>query len=727
MDTQVRTPQLIFMQPQRLIVPLFQRPYVWSRENQWKPLWEDVVRIANRMIETPGVRQQPHFLGAVVLQQLQNPVGSLQARTVIDGQQRLTTLQLLLDALHTVLVEMECAQPAMRIDALISNPEAFCELPEDKFKVWPTNRDRPAFNCVMGAEPPVDYGSLEHAGERLVEAHRYFAEEARTWIELNGPEDISDRAAKIEHVVRELLQMVVIDLTADENAQEIFETLNARGAHLTAADLIKNFVFQRLVESGADVEAVYEAHWKEFETGFWEAEVTFGRLRYSRSSIFMNHWLIAQTGEEIVAREVFSRFKRFADHESDSTMVDLVAQIHRASSVYRAFIEGATANNPVDRLQLFAYRTSVLESEVFKPVALWLVDPDQDPVPEDQLLKSLEVIESWLVRRMLVRAKTSSYTQIAAELLTQLRKGDRAASGDAIEGFFAGQSVISRYWPDDNEVRQELGQLMAYQRLRRGRLRMVLEAIEDSRRGWTGTSEGLGGERVARGKYHIEHVLPRRWQTNWPLTAGSSELERDRLVHTIGNLTLLTGKLNSKVSNSAWDIKRPSLREHDVLKMNVDLLDAAEDEWTDDKVRSRTKALIEVVLRIWPVPNGHTSAFARAEEQPRQRIDLTDVMSAGLIDAGTTLYVRRKGHSHRTATLLPDGSIDVDGSSFRSPSGAAKDIVGHSTDGWKFFRIESSTGPSLSDLFQQYLDQSSSGDDAEVDDVDDDQDDDDDE
>ena len=85
--------------------------------------------------------------------------------------------------------------------------------------------------------------------------------------------------------------MVVIDLAADENAQEIFETLNARGAQLTAADLIKNFVFQRLLDDGADVEKAYEAHWKEFETAFWETEVSAGRLLYQRASLFINHWL----------------------------------------------------------------------------------------------------------------------------------------------------------------------------------------------------------------------------------------------------------------------------------------------------------------------------------------------------------------------------------------------------------------------------------------------------
>ena len=96
METQVRTPQQVFMLPQRLVVPLFQRPYVWNEDNQWAPLWRDVTRVAERNLAAHGGGQQPHFLGAVVLQQLQNPLGSLQTRTVIDGQQRLTTLQIML-------------------------------------------------------------------------------------------------------------------------------------------------------------------------------------------------------------------------------------------------------------------------------------------------------------------------------------------------------------------------------------------------------------------------------------------------------------------------------------------------------------------------------------------------------------------------------------------------------------------------------------------------------
>src|SRR5262249_46104239 len=348
-ETQVRTPQMVFMQPQRLVVPLFQRPYVWNEENQWDPLWNDVVHVADRVLTRPGGKHHPHFLGAVVLQQVQKPTVQSQERTIIDGQQRLTTLQLLMDALHAELLAVNAQQAAMRIEPLVANAEPFCSKPTDRFKVWPTNRDRPAFNAVMAAKPPVDYDGVGHRGERMIEAHRFFSEQAREWLAAAGLDAVAVRSAAIETVVRELLQIVVIDLTVDENAQEIFETLNARGAQLTAADLIKNFIFQRLLETGTDVEDAYQQHWKDFETGFWETEVSVGRLRYPRSSLFLNHWLVARTGEEVVAREVFDRFKRFADHDAAIPMTKLIEQVHRASSVYRQFISSAAAlTGPID-------------------------------------------------------------------------------------------------------------------------------------------------------------------------------------------------------------------------------------------------------------------------------------------------------------------------------------------------------------------------------------------
>src|SRR5678815_3169824 len=130
METQVRTPQMVFMQPQRLVVPLFQRPYVWTEESQWEPLWDDVVRVTERVLSNPTDKHHPHFLGAVVLQQVQKQTGQMQERTIIDGQQRLTTLQLLLDALHAELLAVNALQPAMRIEPLVANAEPFCSRPE---------------------------------------------------------------------------------------------------------------------------------------------------------------------------------------------------------------------------------------------------------------------------------------------------------------------------------------------------------------------------------------------------------------------------------------------------------------------------------------------------------------------------------------------------------------------------------------------------------------------
>ncbi len=706
METQARTPQMVFMQPQRLVVPLFQRPYVWTQETQWEPLWDDVVRVAERVLGRPSDKHHPHFLGAVVLQQVQKQTGLMQERTIIDGQQRLTTLQLLLDALHAELLAVNAQQPALRIEPLVTNAEPFRAKPEDRFKVWPTNRDRSAFNAVMAAQLPMDYDAVGHRGEKMVEAHRFFSEQAREWLSAAGPDAVGARAAAIESVVRELLQIVVIDLTVDENAQEIFETLNARGAQLTAADLIKNFIFQRLTET-TDVEEAYQRHWKEFETGFWETEVSVGRLRYPRSSIFLNHWLIARTGEEVVAREVFDRFKRFADHDARLPMTTLIAQIDKASRLYRQFITAAaTLTGPIDRLGLFGYRTGVLESEVIKPLVLCLLDPEEPPVPGPQLTKALDVVESWRVRRMLVRATTKNYNQVVAELVAMLGKGDRTRAGDIIEFFLAGQSSGSRYWPDDAELREELDGLLAYRRLGRGRLRMVLEAIEDYRRGWKDGKPGLADERVARGSLAIEHVMPRKWHTHWPLNRGD-EAQRDRLIHTLGNLTLLTGKLNSKQSNGPWlgkDGKREGLERHDVLILNRELLKQAVDTWTDDEIHARTRELTEAILHIWPVPAGHKSGFSPDRTPKRcKKVLLSDLINGGVLTPGMLLFPAPKKYSGTVATLLADGRVEVNGVAYASPSEAATAIAGKRMGGWWFFLTDQANRISLRKIRRDYV------------------------
>jgi hypothetical protein len=320
----------------------------------------------------------------------------------------------------------------------------------------------------------------------------------------------------------------------------------------------------------------------------------------------------------------------------------------------------------------------------------------------------LGAIESWMVRRMLVRATTKNYNQVVAEVVTAIQNGNRDSSGDFVEAYLAGQTSASRYWPDDEEVLGELRDLLAYRRLGRGRLRMVLEAVEDHLRGWVGGKEALGGERVARGKLAIEHIMPRKWHAHWPLPEGVPEDHgRDQLVHTFGNLTLLTGKLNSKVSNGPWlglGCKREALEGNDVLFLNRELVKENPATWTDAAIRARTDALARIIVSIWPVPAGHKSGYSQEKVRPRHKVDLLDLINANALHPGMHLYPRRKKLSHRVATLLTDGRIDIDGKVFDTPSAAAVSLTGKPTNGWSFFLVDPSSRRSLRDVWRDYVD-----------------------
>ncbi|CAM3813571.1 DUF262 domain-containing protein [Polynucleobacter arcticus] len=673
------------------------------------PLWQDLERIANRLLASSD-QHQPHFLGAVVFQQIQNPTGNLQQRTVIDGQQRLTTLQILLDSLHAEINLVGESDASKRLELLIRNPKEYCDHHEDQFKVWPTNKDRQAFNEVMAMDMPATYQSIKNKGSKLVLAHQFFSEQFKRWLNEGGTDEIPARVKAIERTTRELLQIVVIDLTASENAQEIFETLNARGSQLTAADLIKNFVFQRLLEQGADIESSYSNHWKQFETGFWEQEISVGRVKAPRSSIFLNHWLICQTTEEIVSREVFSRFKSFADYDvTPMTMPELLARIHAASIKYKDFIDrGDVLEGAIDRIGLFLYRTKAMEMEVVKPVLLAIFDRDQDQIDLNDTNASLEIIESWLIRRMLVRGTTKAYNKIMTEMIKVIQKTPAGQLSSALRAFLSNQTSDSSYWPDDKEVKSELSNLMIYRKIGRGRLRMVLEAIEDYRRGWIGDQVSMSGVRVRRGTYAIEHLMPQSWERHWPLTDGCTEQNRNDRIHKLGNLTLLSSKLNSSVSNGLWggeEGKRHSLLKRDVLFLNRSVTDDAALVWDEGKIDDRTEGLIDDILAIWPVPPGHQSSARTKKEVSTIRVTIQDLIAADLLHPGQVLYPSNSKSIDETAVILQDGSIGIGVSISDTPSGAGKFLRKRAINGWGFWLLDPLTKQSLRDVRTQYLDQ----------------------
>jgi hypothetical protein len=251
---------------------------------------------------------------------------------------------------------------------------------------------------------------------------------------------------------------------------------------------------------------------------------------------------------------------------------------------------------------------------------------------------------------------------------------------------------------------------------------MVLEAIEDYRRGWIGDQISMSGVRVRRGTYAIEHLMPQSWDRYWPLTNGYTEQNRNDRIHKLGNLTLLSSKLNSSVSNGPWDSeegKRAGLLQRDVLFLNRSVTDEAGLVWDEQKIDARTEDLIDDILSIWPVPLGHQSSVRTKKETSKIKITVQDLMGAGLLQSGQVLYSSHSKFPDVTAVILEDGDIGVGDEIFKTPSGAGDFIRNKSTNGWSFWLLDPETKKSLRDIRTQYLDQLiAEGADIEADDED---------
>jgi len=283
------------------------------------------------------------------------------------------------------------------------------------------------------------------------------------------------------------------------------------------------------------------------------------------------------------------------EDSSPSAPASLLTTISANAAKYDAFEQVA----PASTLGTFRYRViDVMQADAVTPVLLWLHDPTRAPVPQAQVDLTLASLESWVVRRMLCRLTTKDYNKVFLDLTEELGKVDRTRAGEETRPFLARQTADSRLWPTDGAITDALLGAEVYRTLSRARLRMVLEAIEDRLR--TEYSE----QSVDRGKYTIEHVLPQTWQKHWPIEGEDPALTRNRnhLLHTLGNLTLVTKRLNPKLSNGAWVDKREALAAHSVLRLNHDLLTLASDIWREDQITARSERLAKAAVAVWPRP-----------------------------------------------------------------------------------------------------------------------------
>lgn len=609
----------IFEKKVRLEVPLFQRQYVWNREQQWEPLWEDIERKFTEYLD--GRIDAPvHFLGAMVLDQKQTPTTHVERRQVIDGQQRLTTLQIFIAVFRDFCRDNNCEELATECDTFTLNKGMMADPEVDKFKVWPTQLDRGQFGDVImsGSRAALEvrhplvrqkYARKPDPRPRMIEAYLFFHDQLADFFlgtkeepPLAAQTAIDVRLEECFRALKSSLQVVAIDLDQDDDAQVIFETLNARGEPLLPADLLRNFIFLRAARRGESQELLYEKYWRQFDEPFWRVEVNQGRLLRPRSDLFMQHFLASRQTVDIPIKHLFVEYKFWIQKQAPFETVEAeLDTLCRQGADFRRILEPKKSDpiaGLVGFLDAFDIRTSY-------PLLLALLDVGLDDDEWRQIARSLE---SYLLRRAVCGLTTKNYNRVFLGLTRTLRR--EGMTSDNLATQLRGQVGDSTEWPSDAAFAEAWRSIHAYQMLNNPKLVHVMKRLSQTY--LTNKMEDIQIE----GPLTVEHILPQHWIDSWPLQDGSRGMtwielidadpedlravatsRRKAALQTFGNLTLLTQPLNSSVSNGPWAEKKPQLA-LSLLPINQQL--HAVDVWDESAIRQRSDDLLERALSVWP-------------------------------------------------------------------------------------------------------------------------------
>ena len=450
MDATVSELRMLLGADRQLITPVFQRPYVWKKDLQWEPLWNDISSLAEDLLAKKPIK--PHFLGAIVLEQRAVTVGSLDTRLIIDGQQRLLTVQILLAALRDLSLGNGLDNHAAAIESLMFNKNPlYIRMEQDKFKVWPTNSDQSAYRQVMSQKAA---SALTRAfSYQLIQgAYQYFFDALSEWTS----EQLETRVTALSVIMGEYIKYVVIDIREEDDPQMIFETLNARGTPLTAADLLKNFFFREARNTHDNPDDLYKRYWKPFDdeaNHFWQQEVIQGRIIRQNADLYLHTYLTMMTGEESKIGTLFADFKRWYLSKEEKSVEDQLKSIHKYSGYYYNFRNIQQYNYSLnDEERRFFKTLAVFETTTVYPLILYLYgqigDGKADPVEKFKIFK---IVESFLIRRAICGMLTKAYNNLFRNALKAIRESEDYPSDVLTKFFMKGHDSENERWPNNDE------------------------------------------------------------------------------------------------------------------------------------------------------------------------------------------------------------------------------------------------------------------------------------
>lgn len=542
----------------QFVIPIYQRTYSWT-ERECRQLWDDILR-TGRNDAIAG-----HFVGSIVyIEKGLYQVSSQSPLLVIDGQQRLTTVMLILEALARHVGDEEpldgFSAKKLRSYYLL-NP---LEDGERGFKLLLTQTDKQSLLALMQQRPQPTEPSLRIAGN-----FAFFEEQVRAL----GPD--------LTSLCRGLAKLVIVDVALSrdqDNPQLIFESMNSTGRELSQADLIRNYILMGL--EPAQQTRLYEEHWRPME-------VAFGQEAYgTHFDGFMRHYLTLKTGEIPNVRAVYDAFKEHARSPAvAATGVDaVVAEIHAYAGYYCAM----ALDTESDRELATAFRDlRELKVDVAFPFLLELYhDHVIGRLPKEDFGRAVRLVEAYVFRRGVCAIPTNSLNKTFANFARTLKKDSYLES---IQAQFLSLPSYRRF-PGDDEFQRDLATRDLYNFPRRS---YWLRRLENHGR----------KERVPVDEYTIEHILPQNenLSAKWREALGPEwRRVQERWLHTLGNLTL-TG-YNAEYSDRSFPEKRDMRGgfKESPLRLNEGL--GTVEAWDEAAIQERAKRLAEQAAKVWAMP-----------------------------------------------------------------------------------------------------------------------------